>query len=107
MHYNSYLWCCRSWEKWSGAVGGVAKIAIRNAVAQGKSILHVNDFSEFSNDKFDACDSPTYSMKLVDTEKINEERELKPDTRHSYSKGIFQFPSNDILSWFFSYKSST
>ena len=81
MHYNSYLWCCRSWEKWSVAVRGVAKIAIRNAVAQGKSILHVNDFSEFSNDKFDACDSPTYSMKLADTEKINEERELKPDTR--------------------------
>ena len=49
--------------------------------SQGKSILHVNDFSEFSNDKFDACDSPTYSMKLADTEKINEERELKPDTR--------------------------
>ena len=61
------------------AVGGVAKIAIGNAVARGQSILDDNDFTVYLNDNFETCDSPSYSVQLTDTEKLNEE--LKPDTR--------------------------
>ena len=56
------------------AVGGITKIAIRNAVMQGKSFLNANDCIEFLKEKFEACDSPSYSIKLIDAEKLNEER---------------------------------
>ena len=36
------------------ALGGVAKIAIRNAVVHGKSFLDANNFIEFLNEKFEA-----------------------------------------------------
>ena len=54
--------------------GGVTKVAIKNAVVQGRLFLDANDCIEFLNDKFEACDSPGYSIMLKDVEKVNEER---------------------------------
>lgn len=54
--------------------GGVTKVTIKNAVVQGKLCLDANDCIELLNDKFEACDSPGYSIMLKDAEKVNEER---------------------------------
>ena len=36
--------------------------------------MDANDCIEFLNDKFETCDSPSYSIMLTDAEKLNEER---------------------------------
>ena len=55
-------------------VGGVVKIAIRNAVAWDQSFFNANDYTVFFNDKFETCDSSSYSIKLLHAKKLNEER---------------------------------
>ena len=54
------------------AVSCIAKISIRNAVAWSQSILD-KYFIVYLNDNFEIYDSPSYSVKLTDTEKLNEE----------------------------------
>ena len=68
------LWCCRSGEKWSGCCRWCCQDCYQKCcIAQGKLFLDGNDCIEFLNDKFEACDSPSYSIKLIDAEKLNEE----------------------------------
>ena len=55
------------------AVGGVAKIAICNAIAQGQSFLNADDCVNFLSSKFGKRDAPSYSLHLIETESIEKE----------------------------------
>ena len=72
-------------------MGGVAKIVIRNAIAQRQSFLNAEDCVNFLSSKFGKCDAPSYSLHLIETESIEKERESARFRRFPTVKGSSSF----------------
>jgi len=85
------------------AVGGVAKIAIRKAIAQGQSFFNSEDCIDFLMGKFGECVSPTYSVQLIDPEKLADDRKEARFQRFPTIKGSSTFqiiifhPDSDVI----------
>ena len=57
-------------------VGGLAKIAIRRAVASGKFFCDVSEMTEFLKSQFQHSSSPAYSVKEIEKSYLDKERHL-------------------------------
>ena len=51
-------------------VGGVSKIAIRNAVSRGQAIFNATECVNYLQEKFSDNDYPSYHFKVIDPKSL-------------------------------------